>query len=88
MIQYFVDHRDSLKINERLLKFSMIDIPIIDKEAEPRVEEINPTPKKDYYGGQGNGSGPASRKESANFRKTSFNKRHNDSEYVVKDEDK
>lgn len=70
------------------MKFSLNDVPIIEKDAELRVEEINPTPKKDYYGGQGNGSGPTSRKESANFRKTSFNKRNNDSEYVPKDEDK
>lgn len=86
LIQFFMENRDSIKINDNLKGFTQAQVPIIDRDAEPRIEELDPTPRKEYPGVP---SGPVSRKESANFRKTSFNKKKaDDDEYVVKADDK
>lgn len=74
IIDFFEKNKGQIKIHPALLKFNLNDVPIIDPEAELRVEEINPTPKKEYHGPErGENSGPTSRKGSVNYRKTSFN---------------
>ncbi len=87
MIEYFNRNQNSLKINERLSKFTDEQVPIIERHAKPRIEEVNPTTKKEYHPPQGPPSGPTSRRESVNYRKGSFNKKKpEDEEYVAKDD--
>ena len=94
---YFVSLNGDIPMSEALKKLNPIHIPIIDKVGEPRIEELNPTPRKEYYSGGVHNppSGPSSRKGSTNYRKESFNKEpapakkrgaHED-EYVVKGND-
>lgn len=87
MIEYFNKNKNIFKINEKLSKFTDEQVPIIEREAEPRIEEVNPTPKKDYHPPQGPPSGPTSRRESVTYRKGSFNKKKLDEdEYVARDD--
>lgn len=89
LIEYFKEHKDTIKISDKLSKFNNADVPIIEREPELRVEEIDPTPKRDYSTKEpGVPSGPTSRKGSMNYRKGSFNKKKGaeDDEYVPKDD--
>jgi len=98
LIDYFTSNKGNISISETLSKLNTTNIPIIDKAAELRIEELNPTPRKDYYGGAPHNpnSGPSSRKGSVNYRKGSFNQQQSgpskkrgaeDEEYVAKTND-
>lgn len=89
LLEYFKQHKDQIKISEKLNKFTDAQVPIIERDPVLRVEEIDPTPKKDFsHKEAGIPSGPNSRKGSMNYRKGSFNKKKgtDDDEYVPKDD--
>lgn len=99
LIDYFNSHKDDIHISDQLNKLNLAQVPIIDKAAELRIEEINPTPRREFHAGSYNPpSGPSSRKGSMNYRKDSFNQSTatagtkkrgpEDEEYVVKANDK
>ena len=71
LIEYFMKNKDNLKINEKLANFTEAEVPILDKKARPRIEEVTPTPKKEYVPQPpaNPNSGPSSRKGSINYKK-------------------
>lgn len=94
LIDYFNSHKGAIQISEQLNKLNTLLVPIIDKNAELRIEEINPTPRREFHAGVYNPpSGPSSRKGSTHYRIDSFNNQPTagtkkrgpeDDEYVVK----
>jgi hypothetical protein len=96
LVDYFVSHNGDIPMNENLKTLNPIQIPIIDTSGDPRIEELNPTQRREYYSSPYNPpSGPSSRKGSTNYRKGSFNQQGagtkkrgtEDDEYVIKAND-
>lgn len=93
LIEYFKANKKSIKIHPNLTKFTANQVPLVEKNPELRVEELNPTPRREFYNPAPANlpSGPSSRKGSISYRKESFNqtaqskKRTDEDEYVTKE---